>query len=213
MNSTELLSALQWRYATKKFDASKKIGAEDWKILEQSLVLSPSSYGLQPWKFIVVQNPEIRSQLKAASWNQTQVTDASHYVVLATKEKITEQDVSDFIQLNSDVRGVPAEKLKGYHDLILADLVNGPRSAIIETWAQRQAYIAMGFIMETAAMMKIDTCPLEGLDPSAYDAILDLKGTGFKTVAAVALGYRHGEDGYAHAKKVRFPTEKVVQYL
>ena len=213
MNTTELLSALQWRYATKKFDSTKKIPAEEWKALEQSLVLAPSSYGLQPWKFIVVQNPEVREKLKAASWNQTQVTDASHLVVLASKEKITEEDVQEFMKLNSTVRGVAVENLKGYQDIIMGDLVKGPRSAIIGSWAQRQAYIAMGFVMEAAAMLKVDTCPLEGLDPTAYDQILDLQGTGYKTVAAVALGYRHGEDGYAMAKKVRYPAEKIIQYI
>jgi nitroreductase len=213
MNTTELLSALEWRYATKKFDATQKIPAEEWKALEQSLVMAPSSYGLQPWKFIVVQNPEIREKLKAASWNQTQVTDASHLVVLATKEKITEEDVKEFIKLNADVRGIPVEKLQGYQDIIMGDIVKGPRSAIAASWAQRQAYIAMGFVMESAAMLKVDTCPLEGLDPTAYDQILDLQGSGYKTVAAVALGYRHADDAYAMAKKVRYPTEKVVQYI
>ena len=212
MNSTELTAALEWRYATKKFDAVKKIAASDWKALEASLVLSPSSYGLQPWKFIVVENPELRSKLKPVSWNQTQITDASHLVVLASKEKITEADVAAFMKLNADVRGMPMEMLEGYQSAIIGDLVKGPRSAMIETWAQRQTYIAMGFIMEAAAMLKIDTCALEGLDPVAYDDILGLKGSGFKTVAAVALGYRHADDKYAHAKKVRYPTEQVVQY-
>ncbi len=213
MNTTELLSALEWRYATKKFDATKKIPAEEWKALEQSLVMAPSSYGLQPWKFIVVKNPEIREKLKAASWNQTQVTDASHLVVLASKEKITEEDVQEFMKLNASVRGMPVENLKGYQEMIIGDLVKGPRSAIIGSWAQRQAYIAMGFVMEAAAMLKVDTCPLEGLDPTAYDQILDLQGSGYKTVAAVAFGYRHAEDGYAMAKKVRYPAEKVIQYI
>ncbi len=212
MNSTELTAALEWRYATKKFDAVKKIAASDWKALEASLVLSPSSYGLQPWTFFVVENPELRSKLKPVSWNQTQITDASHLVVLASKEKITEADVAAFMKLNADVRGMPMEMLEGYQSAIIGDLVKGPRSAMIETWAQRQTYIAMGFIMEAAAMLKIDTCALEGLDPVAYDDILGLKGSGFKTVAAVALGYRHADDKYAHAKKVRYPTEQVVQY-
>jgi hypothetical protein len=212
MNSTELTAALEWRYATKKFDADKKIAASDWKALEASLVLAPSSYGLQPWKFIVVENPELRAKLKPVSWNQTQITDASHLVVLASKEKITEEDVAAFMKLNADVRGMPIEMLEGYQSAIIGDLVKGPRSAMVDTWAQRQTYIAMGFIMEAAAMLKVDTCALEGLDPNAYDDILGLKGSGFKTVAAVALGYRHADDKYAHAKKVRFPSEQVVQY-
>jgi nitroreductase len=212
MKAQELIEVLNWRYATKKFDAAKKISAETWKALEQSLVLAPSSYGLQPWKFIVVENPALREQLKAASWNQTQVTDASHFIVFTTKEKISEDDVHEFMNLNASTRGMPAEALKGYADMIIGDLVRGPRSAMIHSWAQRQSYIAMGFLMESAALLQVDTCAMEGLDPAAYDKILGLEGSGYKTVAAMAVGYRHAEDKYASAKKVRFPAERVVQY-
>ena len=213
MNPETLVSALNWRYATKKFDATKKINQEDWKALEQSLVLSPSSYGLQPWKFWVVETPAVREKLKAASWNQTQVTDASHFVVLTFKENITEEDVKKFIQATATARGMDPEMLVQYQGMMVGDLVKGPRSQTIETWSQRQAFIAMGFVMLAAASLKIDTCAMEGLDPAAYDDILGIKGSGYRTVAAVAIGYRHPEDNYAVAKKVRYSTEEVVRYL
>jgi nitroreductase len=213
MNTDQILSTLHWRYATKQFDASKKITASEWNALEQTLVLSPSSYGLQPWKFIVVETAAIREKLKAASWKQTQVTDASHYVVLTFKETITEEDVKKFIKATADARGMNPEALAQYQGMITGDLVNGPRSQVIETWSQRQSYIAMGFVMFAAAALKIDTCPMEGLDPNAYDEILGIKGSGYKTVAAVALGYRHSADKYAQAKKVRYSTEEIIKHV
>lgn len=147
------------------------------------------------------------------SWNQTQVTDASHFVVFAYREKVDEAYIDSYITQVAKVRGISRETLKGYNDMMVGDLVKGPRSQIIQPWAQRQAYIAMGFLMETAALLKIDACPMEGLDPSKYDEILNLHGTGYKTVAAVALGYRHAEDALQSAKKVRFERDQIIQHI
>ncbi len=212
MNTKEITHFLEWRYATKRFDNQKKISAENWAVLEQSLILSPSSYGLQPWKFLVVQDPSLREKLKAQSWNQTQVTDCSHYVVFLFHSKMNEEYIERFIRKNAEVRGMPMEKLKGYQDMMVGDLVKGPRSAKIDVWASRQAYIAMGFLMETAALLSIDACPMEGLDPNAYDELLQLKGTGYQTVATVALGYRHAEDKTQDAKKVRFDRDDLIEF-
>ncbi len=211
MEQHSILDALQWRYAVKKFDSSRKIPAKEWALLEESLRLSPSSYGLQPWKFIRVKTPEVLQQLRAESWNQSQVTDCSDYVVFTTRTEMLESDVDEFLKLQSGIRGTPMEKLQGYRDVILGDIVKGPRSAQAANWAQRQSYIAMGFIMETAALIGVDTCPMEGLDPKAYDRILGLESTGYRTVAAVALGYRHAEDRYAGEKKVRYPISRIME--
>jgi nitroreductase len=212
MNQDTILQALQFRYATKKFDPTKKITQADWSVLEASLILSPSSYGLEPWKFHVIENPQIRERLKEASFNQTQVADASHYVVLTFKESISPADISEFIARVSSTRGVPSEALEAYRKMIEGDLVHGPRSQVIETWSQRQSYIAFGFTLLTAALLGIDTCALEGIIPGHYDEILGLKGTGYKTVAGLALGYRHADDKYASAKKVRKPAKEVMVY-
>lgn len=201
---------LNWRYACKKFDPSKIIREADWNILVESLRLSASSYGLQPWKFILVQNPELRKQLLPLSWGQTPVVDSSHFVVLAYKEKMDEQHIDRFIESTAQARGVDSASLKGYKDMMMGDLVSGPRSQIINWWAQRQTYIAMGSLLTTAALMEIDTLPMEGLDPAGYDKVLGLEGTGYKTVAAVACGYRAADDKYQHAKKVRFSTNDVL---
>jgi nitroreductase len=206
----EILEKLQWRYAVKKFDPSKKISEADWFILEESLRLAPSSYGLQPWKFIVVQDPKIRAALTPVSWNQTQVEDCSHYVVLATLTKIEVAYVEKVVAKIAQVRELDVASLENYKNLMVSDLVNGPRSAIVQWWSQRQSYIAMGMLMETAALLDIDACPLEGIEPAAYDRILQLEGSGYAAVAAVALGYRSLEDKYQLLKKVRFDCDDVI---
>ena len=208
-----ILQALNWRYATKTFDPEKKVSAADWKLLSESLRLAPSSYGLQPWKFLVIQNAELRKQLKEVSWNQSQVTDCSHFVVLVIKEKMDEAHIYQHLAQVAQVRGVTVESLAGFKKMLLGDLVQGPRAAKIRNWAHNQSYIAMGFLMETAALMKIDTCPMEGLEPEAYDRILKLQGTGWATVAAVAVGYRSSTDKYATIPKVRFDEKDVIQVM
>jgi nitroreductase len=212
MQKEEILHSLEWRYATKQFDPDKKITAADWQILEKSLVFAPSSYGLQPWKFLIIQNAELREKLKPASWNQTQVTDCSHYVVFLYKEKMDEAHIEKFLTRHAEVHELPLQNLSRYKEVMMQNLVHGPESEISHFWAQRQAYIAMGFLMETAALLKIDTCPMEGLDGAQYDSLLNLIGTGFKTVASVALGYRHENDKHQSLKKVRFPAESVIEW-
>lgn len=203
---------LNWRYACKKFDSTKKIREADWNILAESLRLSASSYGLQPWKFIVVQDPEIRKQLLPLSWGQTPVTDSSHFVVITYKEKMDETHIDKFIAETAKIRGADKASLSGYKDMMMGDLVKGPRAQVINWWAQKQSYIAMGTLLTTAAMMEIDTLPMEGLDPAAYDKVLGLEGSGWKTVAAVACGYRSADDKYQFARKVRFDMTDVVSY-
>lgn len=213
MDTKKLVEKLNWRYAVKKFDATKKIAATDWEALEEALRLAPSSYGLQPWKFLVVQNPEVRKKLTPLSWGQTQVEDCSHYIVLTVKEKMDESHIQKFIEKTAQVRKMQAADLEGYKNMMIGDLVKGPRSEVINFWAQRQSYIAMGFLMEAAALLNIDTCAMEGIDPKGYDKVLGLEGSGFATVAAVATGYRHSDDKYQHAPKVRFDKKDVITVI
>ncbi len=207
-----LLRQLNWRYATKKFDPTRKISAADWAVLEQALVLTASSYGLQPWKFIVVTDPALKARLRPASWNQAQVEDCSHHVVFTVKEDISEADVDRFIARIAEVRGVTPESLAAYKGYMVGDLVNGPRHAIIKEWAARQAYIALGNLLTSAAVLGIDACPFEGIEPAKYDEILGLKGTGYATVAACPVGYRSDDDKYASVPKVRFDAKDVVDH-
>jgi len=213
ISGTDLTTLLEWRYACKAFDPTQKLTDAQWATLVDSLHLAPSSYGLQPWKFIIVQSPELRKALRAASWNQGQVEDCSHYVVFTTLKTLSEAYVNRFIQHSADVRGLDPSALEGYRQMILGSLVNGDKAATISYWAQRQAYIAMGSLLTTAAYLNIDTCPLEGISPPDYDRILNLDSTDYQTTAAVAIGFRSKDDKYQHMKKVRFPVEDVIRYL
>ena len=208
-----LIKQLNWRYAVKKFDSSRKIAAADWELLEESLRLAPSSYGLQPWRFLIVQSPEVRKKLTPASWGQQQVENCSHFVVLTHLKTLDEAYVERYINDIASQRAMAAADLKGFRDAIVGDVVHGPRAAVIGQWAARQAYIAMGSLMTVAALLHVDACPMEGLVPAQYDNILGLAKTSYTTVAAVALGYRAVDDELQHAKKVRFAKKEVFQFI
>lgn len=212
MTPQKLVEQMNWRYAVKKFDPTRKLSDADWNVLKELLILTPSSYGLQPWKFLIIQNPELRKKLRVVSWNQSQVEDCSHFIVFAGKDKIDEDYIKKYMSHIAQIRGITVESLKGFHDSIMKDAVNGPRAPISKEWSARQGYIALGNLMTVAAMMKIDTCPLEGLDAQEYDKILELKGSGYSTLCACAVGYRSPEDKTSSAKKVRFHHDEVIQY-
>jgi len=209
LSGDSLLNALNWRYATKIFDPSIKISPADWSTLQQSLVLTPSSFGMQPWRFVVVADASTRAKLKAASWDQSQITDASHLVVFAARTQLNEQDVQRHIERVAAVRGIPVSSVEPYKQRVMDIMVKGPRAKMASEWAARQCYIALGNLMTSAALIGIDTCPLEGIDPEAYDTVLELGSSGYKTVVACALGYRSTEDKYSKLKKVRFPASEL----
>jgi nitroreductase len=208
-----LLDALTWRYATKKFDPAKAIAPETWSALEESLVLTPSSYGLQPWKFWVITSPELKEQLKPLSWNQAQVTDCSHYVVFTIKKNLVADDVDRFVARTAEVRGVPVDSIAGYRNMMVSDVVYGARSFSVNEWATRQTYIALGNFMTSAALLGVDTCPMEGIEPVKYDKVLNLFEAGYATVVACAAGYRAEDDKYADLAKVRYVKSEVVEVL
>jgi len=213
LSPSDLLEQQQWRYATKQFDPNKPIPGEVWKALEDSLVLTPSSYGLQPWKFIVVTDLAIKEQLKPLSWNQSQITDCSHLVVFAIKKNLSAEDVDRFIESMAKTRDVSVESLSTYRNMMVSDVIQGPRSFNVNEWVARQAYIALGNFMTSAAILGVDTCPLEGIEPSGYDKLLNQAGKGFATIVACAAGYRLAEDKYAGLAKVRYPNSVVVETI
>ena len=209
----QLLDALQWRYATKIFDATKKIPADIWSALEKTLVLTPTSYGLQPYHFLIVQDAAKRAALLPHSWGQKQVVDCSHFIVFTARTEMKEADVDRFIRRSAEVRGIPAESLAAYRGMMLGDVVNGPRGKAAHEWAARQCYIALGNLMTAAAVLGVDACPMEGLVPAEYDKILELAGTGYKTVVALALGYRADSDKYASLAKVRYEAKELIKVV
>ena len=213
LSPESLLGRLHWRYATKKFDPAARIPGPVWDALEQSLVLAPSSFGLQPWKFLVVDNPATRAALEPKSWGQKQVTEADRFVVFTVKTGIDEAHVDHFLASQVAIRGGTVEALSGYRGLIVSSLKGAAATGRLDNWQTHQVYIALGQFMAAAAMLAVDTCPMEGLDPSAYDQVLGLAGTGYRTVVACAAGYRSAEDKYATMPKVRFPTAEVIQHV
>jgi nitroreductase len=208
-----ILHRLQWRYATKKFDPSRIIPDAEWRALEEALVLTPSSYGLQPWKFIVVTNRELRERLVGHSWGQKQIVDASHLVVMAIKRDLGRPEIERFVQRVAEVRGVPVESLVNFHRMMAKSLVPPPAGFDINEWATRQVYIALGNFMTAAALMGIDTCPMEGIDPVKYDEVLGLTALGYSTVVACPAGHRASDDKHATQPKVRFKSEDVILRL
>lgn len=213
MNAQELIKTLEWRYATKIFNPERRIPEEDWEALLEALHLSPSSLGLQMWRFLDVRDPSVRRRLREVSWNQPQVTDASHLVVFCARRDFTPQDVQDYLERIVEVRGVSMESLDQYRERIV-ELVGSKSPEALKAWLERQVYIALGFMMSCAADLRIDTCALEGMDPHAYDRILDLEGSPYYTLCGLALGYRdETADKYARLAKVRFNREEVVRIV
>jgi nitroreductase len=207
----QLLQCLQWRYATKRFDATRTIPDAAWQVLEQSLVLAPSSFGLQPWKFLVIDDPQLRAELQQQSWRQSQVTDASKYLVFAALRTTTDDDVDRFLQRTSAVRGTPIESMAGYGKVIKDFLVKSWAAKDLFGWNARQAYIALGQFMTSAALLGIDTCPMEGIDANGYDRALSLHGSRYATLCACAVGYRAADDKYGSVPKVRYPLDEVIE--
>ncbi|MSU33365.1 MAG: NAD(P)H-dependent oxidoreductase [Pedosphaera sp.] len=208
-----VLEQLRWRYATKQFDASRKIDPSLWNDLEQALILAPSSFGLQPWRFIVITSPDIRAALLSKSWGQKQVVDCSHFVVLTVKIGLDQAHVDRFLERQIALRGGSLETLATYRGMILSSLKGAAQAGRLDTWQTHQIYIALGQFMTTAAMLGIDTCPMEGIDPTAYDQILGLDDSSYRTVVACAVGFRSPNDTYASLPKVRFSGEELIQHL
>ena len=210
VTSELLVNQLKWRYATKKFDASRKIPSEDWQALEQAMVLSPSSYGLQPWRFIVITDPAVKAELPAISWNQTQPKDCSHMVVLAAAERLDEAYINDHIQQIAETRQIHAESMGGYRKMLVSTISSMDTHL---DWNARQVYLALGQLMTAAAFLGVDCCPMEGIQTDEYDRLLGLEGSGYRCVVGCALGYRDPSDASASLKKVRFSPSEVIQKI
>jgi len=208
---SQLLDSLNFRYATKKFDPARQIPDDEWEVLEQSLVLSPSSFGLQPWKFIVIDDPALRDRLRQHSWNQSQITEASRLVVFTTRTDLTEPDVDRFMTRLAVVQDRDPSTLEGYRNIVVS-FASAMNRESRHAWNARQTYIALGQFMTAAAVLGIDTCPIEGFDPAGYDAELDLIDTGYATSVVCAAGYRSPEDKYASTPKARFPHAELIEH-
>jgi nitroreductase len=203
--------ALNWRYATKKFDTSKKLTDDQLKSLTDALRLAPSSYGLQPFHFVIVSDPAIRAKIREHAWNQPQVTDASHLIVLCARRSIDAAYVDSFIARIAKTRGMTAESLQSYREM-MAGSIAGRTPENLADWMKRQAYIALGVVLSAAAVAGIDACPMEGFDPTHVDTDLGLAEQNLTAVALCPVGFRAADDATAAYAKVRMPLEEVVTF-
>ncbi|MCK7559020.1 NAD(P)H-dependent oxidoreductase [Chitinophaga sedimenti] len=208
----DILEKLSWRYATKKFDPVKKMSAAQLDRILRATNLSASSYGLQPYKVIVVNDPVIREQLKAVSNNQSQITDASHLVIFARVDELADTHIDDYVKLTASTRNVETDALEGFAAMMKGQIqkMEQEKAAV---WTSKQAYIALGTLLTACAVEGIDTCPMEGFNATAYDEILGLKERNLRTVVLAAVGFRAADDIYQHKKKVRKPLEDFVEIV
>ncbi len=201
-----------WRYATKKFDTTKKVSDKDLETLLEATRLSASSYGLQPYHIFVISDQETKEKLKPASWEQSQITDASHIIVFANAANFGEELVDDFVENVSNTRNIPLDGLKGYSDFMKSKLL-GLSPETKANWTARQAYIAFGNLMQAAAELKIDTCPIEGFESDKYNEILGLTDKNLNAVVVLAVGYRSEEDETQYLPKVRKSKEELFTLI
>ena len=197
-----------WRYATKKFDATKKVSASDLEILKEAIQLSTSSYGLQLYKVFIVENPEVRAKLKPVSWGQSRIVDASHLFVFANIIDVQENHIDEYVQNIAATRGLSLEDLKGYSDFMKSKIV--PLTVDKKSvWTSKQTYLALANLLNAAAELKIDVTPMEGFEPEQYNEILGLNALGLNASLVAAVGYRHEEDATQHYAKVRKSKEEL----
>lgn len=203
---------LNWRYATKQFDASKNLEKGDVESLLESIQLTASSYGLQPYEVFVIKDPEIKAKLKPAAFNQSQITDASHLFIFASLKSIDKSYIEIYLKNISEIRGIELEKLSGL-EAMLENSILGLTPTEQLTWAQNQTYIALGNFLSAAANLKIDTCPMEGFSTEEFDDILKLSEKNLTTSVIAAVGYRSEQDATQHAPKVRKNKEELFHLI
>ena len=197
-----------WRYATKKFDTTKKISKQDLETLKEAIRLSASSFGLQPYRVLIIENPELRAKLKPAAWGQSQIVDASQLIVFANITNFGETEIDVSIANTTKTRGLPADALKGYGDFMKSKIVALPED-VRNTWASKQTYLALGNLMNAASELKIDVTPMEGFEPAQVNEILGLGKLGLNATLLATIGYRHEEDATQHYSKVRKSNEEL----
>lgn len=203
---------LLWRYATKRFDKSKKIPPDKCSELLDSLRFAPSSFGLQPWKFVVVSDEKTKQELCQVAFGQSQVVDCSHLVVLCARTNLDADYVRRYTRSIADARRVPLDSLSLYEDIMIKAMGSMSDTERI-SWAQKQVYLALGFLLLSAAQMGIDACPMEGFDSKGVDKVLGLNDANLMSTVLCALGYRAEDDAYSSLKKVRFAESDLFKFV
>ncbi len=207
----QIVKALGWRYAVQSFDSTKKVSESDLKTILESGRLAPSSFGLEPWKFIVVENPEIRQRLQAAGYGQPKVSEASHLIVITRRTDTRENIARERIERTAKIQGQDMAALAGFKEM-LDGVIASRDDASLDVWNSRQAYIALGMMMETASLLGVDNAAMEGFDPKGVDDILGLQEKNLTATVMLALGYR-GADPSADRPKVRREFAETVEFV
>ena len=206
MNS---IDNLKWRYAVKKFDHHKILSDNQINILKQAFNLTATSYGLQPIKLVVVKNKDIQKELVLHSWNQQQVSQASHLLVICVDTKLDETDVEKYFERVKEIRNTPDEIINSFKEY-LTTTISGKTTEDLLSWGKNQAYLALGNLLTVCANEKIDSCPMEGFIPEKYDEVLGLKEKNLSSVLVLPVGYRAEDDIMTHQKKVRKNIDEIV---
>jgi nitroreductase len=209
---SKIIEDLNWRYATKKYDSNKIIKQADLDVLKEVLRLTPTSYGLQPIKFLIIKNKSVRLALKEKSYGQTQITEASHLLILCANLDVTDQHVDELIHNTAETRELDKKDLQGYADFMKSTIGLMTRDSK-KSWNIKQTYIALGLLLQSCAQLRIDATPMEGFDNKAYDEILGLSKKNLTAVVACPIGYRHDSDVTQHAKKVRKSEQDIFEEI
>ena len=207
----KIIKALQWRYAAQVFDSEKKISAEDLAVILESGRLAPSSYGFEPWKFIVVENQDVRAKLREAGFGQPKITEASHLIVLARRTDARQNIVSERIERTAKANDQTSESLQGFRDMLDGSLAKQSDEAL-DADMRSQVFIPLGIMVETASLLGIDSAPMGGFIPEQFDEILGLRAKNLTATVLLALGYR-GTDSAADRPKVRRSAEEVIEFV
>jgi nitroreductase len=205
---SSLVDSLKWRYATKRFNPGKKVESQLVDQLKEVVQLSPSSYGLQPYRVMLIEDPETKKQLQSLAWGQAQIVEAPLLFVFASYRDFGPEKIDQYLAKVAEVRNVSVDQLAGYGDFMKQKL--GEKSEQeMSNWTARQSYLALSNLLSACADLKLDACPMEGFEPAAFDEVLGLSKKGLQSVVLAAVGYRSDEDQTQHANKVRIPVEEL----
>lgn len=207
-----VIDQYKWRYATKKFDTKKKISNSNIELIKESISLAPTSYGLQLFKVIIVEKKEIKDDLKKASFNQSQISDASHIFIFCNSTKIVENDIDTYIKNKAAIQNKTISEISGYGDFLKDTLLKKEHNKI-STWTANQVYIALSHLMTFCPSLGIDSCPIEGFEASKYNKILKLNNRNLNSTVVAAVGYRSNKDSSQYEKKIRKSNDELFETL
>jgi len=207
----KLIENLKWRYATKKYDTTKKVSEDDLQQIKEAIRLSPSSYGLQAFKILDIKDKNIREKLKLASYWQPQITEASHLLVFCGYADVNDGHIDEYLNLKADTQGFDVELLKEFRNFMKV-FIEGRKSGK-QVWTAKQTYIALSNAIAACAELKIDSTPMEGFEAEKYNEILGLSSKGLKADVLLAIGYRSDEDKTQYDVKIRKPMESLFEIV